>query len=117
MIGLLKKNEIGKRQVIGLTVNSKDKVKRLVHSILELKVKGVVKTIGFKRNEAQKYALYLKDIKAKGNIRRNIIMSSGNAAKLRYPGKRHYILTTFTLPIIHLVFFRCRSFNAGTDFE
>ena len=51
MIGLLKKNkEIEKRQVIGLilTVNSKDKVEHLVHSILKLKVKGVIKTIGFK---------------------------------------------------------------------
>ena len=50
MIGLLKKKEIEKWQVIGLilTVNSKDKVERLVHSMLELMVKGVVKTIGFK---------------------------------------------------------------------
>ena len=48
MIGLLKKNEIEKRQIIGLTVNSEDKVERLVQSILELEVKGVVKTIGFK---------------------------------------------------------------------
>ena len=72
MIGLLKKNkEIEKRQVIGLilTVNSKDKVEHLVHSILKLKVKGVIKTIGFKWHQAQKYALYLKDVKAKGNAR------------------------------------------------
>ena len=48
MIGLLKKNEIEKRQIIGLTVNSEDKVERLLQSILELEVKGVVKTIGFK---------------------------------------------------------------------
>ena len=39
------------------------------YTILELKVKGVVKTIAYKWYEALKYALFLKDIKAKGTAR------------------------------------------------
>ena len=48
MKGLLKKKNQKMAGNWTNTVNSKDKVERLVHSILELKVKGVVKTIGFK---------------------------------------------------------------------
>ena len=44
-------------------------MEHLVLTILELKVRGVVKTIGFKWHEALKYALFLKDVKAKGNAR------------------------------------------------
>ena len=43
--GLLKEKEIKNRFGLKLNVNSTDKVECLVHTMLGLKVKGVVKTI------------------------------------------------------------------------